>query len=68
MHAVNSKVLSALKPQAGAVAGGAATAGMAASVQNEIRKAEASTTTSIVHIKDKKVRCLAGYGCAGMQR
>jgi hypothetical protein len=55
MHTVNHRVLSALMPQGGTT-GVAAGTGISAAVHNEIRKAEASSTTSVVHIKDKKVR------------
>jgi hypothetical protein len=58
MHTVNHRVLSALMPQGGS-SGIAANVGIPSTVQNEMRKAEATSATSIVLVKDKKVRAVA---------
>lgn len=54
MHTVNHRVMSALMPD-----GVPAATGMSAAVRNELKRADAAMATSIVLIKDKKVRAAA---------
>lgn len=55
MHVVDHKVMSTLMPHDDGLHGSAATAQMSSAVRNEVRKAQATTSTSIVLVKDKKV-------------
>lgn len=56
MHTVNHVVMSTLMPRDDGLHGDASAAQMSSAVRNELRKAEATSSTSIVLVKDKKVR------------
>lgn len=63
MHVVDHRVFSTLMPRDDGLHGTAAAAQMSSAVRNELRKAETTSSTSIVLVKDKKVVLYRDLSC-----